>query len=301
MAGKFEPANADNLIARYEAGESAQKLGGECGVSNKTFAGFLRSRGIAVRGAAECCKHRRLPPERKPIALLDALIDRYVAGESELTLANEAGVNRGTFRRRLLKRGITPRSVSDSMFIRWQNVTDTQRDQMLGPAHKAAKNRVVPIEEKIRRAAAREAACSNASEEERLLAGQLRKAGIGCTQQKAIWKYNIDIAIHEPAIAVELFGGGWHSTPKHARGHAERAKHLLDAGWNVLIIWIDSRRHGLSAATREAVVAFRDELRRSPPSRSEYRVILGNGKPAPALENYFNTRAIVKSIGRGDD
>ena len=79
---------------------------------------------------------------------LDDLRARYVAGEPEHKLAREAGVNRWTFRRRLLESGIEPRNVSESMFIRWSHATPEERARMLDNAHVATRGREVTMSEK---------------------------------------------------------------------------------------------------------------------------------------------------------
>ena len=238
-------------------------------------------------------------PARIEVPNLPNLLRRYQAGEPEQKLAREAGVNRWTFRKRLTEAGIIPRNVSDSMFIRWAEATPKAREAMLTNAHRAARGRKQTIAERILRANTRERNVTGTSPVELELCARLSARGLSVTPQKAIHTYNVDIALNAPPIAVEIFGGNFHSTGLHARRHFPRTKYLLDHGWSVVIIWIDARRYPLSVGCDDYIIQFAEELRRNPAAGSQYRVIRGDGNPAPALRSYLNTPADIKRLGHG--
>ena len=114
-------------------------------------------------------------------------------------------------------------------------------------------------------------------------AARLSERGLDVTPQRAIGPYNLDIAVNAPLIAVEIYGGKWHSTGTHRIRHFERCKYLLDLGWNVVIVWVDGLRYPLDIGADNYIVAFVEQLRRAPTVRGQYRVILGNGRTCARL------------------
>ncbi len=229
-------------------------------------------------------------------SILDNLIKRYLAGESEKKLAAEISMSRPAFRQRLLKHGVTPRNRSEGMIARWRESTDEQRVAMTANAHASVRGKPQSFELRARQAITRERNIANSPIVETILANVLRDNGLPVTLHKAIGKYNVDVAVNVPPIAVEIFGGGWHAYGRHAARFLERTKYLLDSGWNVVIIWLDARRYPFSLACADYVIAFADELRLNPTARGQYRVILGDGNLAPIRENHLNTPAIVERL-----
>jgi very-short-patch-repair endonuclease len=231
---------------------------------------------------------------------LDNLIKRYVAGESENKIAGAAGVNRWTMRKRLVAAGVHIRSQSEAETLKWSRMSTRKRSAQVKAAHAAAKDRVVSDAEKIRRSISHEHTLDHATPVELEFAGRLRKRELDVTPQRAVHFYNLDVAVNTPTIAVEIFGGGFHAYGEHLATHFRRTKHLLDLGWSVLIIWIDAKRYPLSVACDDYVVKFVEELSLNPSKRGEYRVIRGDGNPAPIRHTYLNTPADIERLGRGD-
>lgn len=273
----------DNLIARYIAGESVRELAGEAGINPKTIYKEIKRRDV-------------LRPTRIEIPNLPHIIERYLAGESEQSLAKELGVSRSVLSRRLAEHGIQRRDISDSMYIRWANATPEQKSRMLDNAHEASRGSSVPDERKERVAKTRERISYFISPIENIMADWLREFGMSITQQKAIGAYNVDIAVNEPPIAIEIFGGGWHSSGEHAARFVERFKYILNQGWHVVIVWLDARHYPLDIRAANYIVTFIEELRLNPPTISQYRVIRGDGKTVSATNKYFNSQAIIDRL-----
>lgn len=228
---------------------------------------------------------------------LDNLLERYKAGEPEQKLAHEAGVNRWTFRQRIIKAGITPRNISDSMLIRWSEATAEARDNMLKNAHIAASGRTITHTEKRQRAITVEKRGSHISPIETVFADWIRNAGYSITQQKAVGIYNLDIALNEFPIAIEIFGGGWHNAGDHRTRFFERTEYLINSGISVLIIWVDCRRFPLNVpACGEKIVTFINSISRYPSALGKYEVIVSDGNIAPANKTYFNSPAIIERL-----
>lgn len=225
---------------------------------------------------------------------------RYEAGESLNKLAREVGISRFTITQRFRDIGIGIRTISDTMFARWANATPKQREAMLSRAHSVAKGRKVTDQERIQQAITREKTLSGATPAEYLLAGWLCESGVGITQQRAVWIYNLDIAIHEPPFAVEICGGGWHSHGRHLSRFHERIKYLLDGNWKVVIVWVDGLRHPLTRQCADHIVALTKLTGGNPAFGGvPYWVILGDGNTASICKTYLNTPADIERLSSG--
>ena len=285
MTRKIELPNPDYWINRYLAGESVDKLAGEAGVKSGVLRRVLKEANVKPRGS------------RMDIPDLDTIIARYIAGETEQSLALEFNLARTVMRRRLLEAGIKPRTISDTMLTRWANVTPEQREAMLGPAHKAVTGRPQTIEFLQRCALGRERTKKAATPVETTLANWLRDYGLNITQQKAIGIYNIDVAVNEPPVAIEIFGGNFHSSGRHAARFHERYKYILDSGWSVLIIWIDAKRYPLTIYCANQAFNLCEHIGPLPSNSREYWVIRGDGYFLTASEKYFNSPADKERLG----
>lgn len=287
MTAKVVIDNLDNLIGRYLAGETVGKLASEFGVSPQTVTRNLEASGVY---------QNRRSHQAVIIDEFAPWVARYLVGESENSLAKELGVGRFAFRSNLMRHGVVPRGQSEAETVKWQRMNTEARMRQVAPAHRASRGRVVSLEEAIRYALRREQTASKATAEERQLADWIANAGYHVTIQKAVGRYNLDIAIHTPSIAVEVFGGHWHMSGDHARRFFERTEYILNSGWNMFIIWTDNRRYPLDITAAEYVIRFCQELSGNPSAPRQYRVILGNGQDAPALGAYFNDPPIVEAF-----
>lgn len=236
-------------------------------------------------------------PTKLKVANLDNFLKRYIVGESEKKLACEAGINRWTFRQRLLDAGIRPRNQSEAEKLKWAGMTPAQRAHQVDGAHAASRGRILSFREKHAQALGKEKRLCHVAPIETELATTLRAYGLCITQQKAIGTYNVDVAIHVPPIAVEIFGGSWHCYGRHLARFHKRIKYILDQGWHVVIIWLDARRYPLRKGAIEYLVVLQQELSGNPVSQRQYRVILGDGQLAPIRKSYLNTSADIERLG----
>jgi very-short-patch-repair endonuclease len=282
MSRKIEVSNLDNLVSRYKSGEPLKELVAEFGISHSTFYRILESHGLTTNS--------RL----KPVPT-DTIISRYLKGESELALSKEFGIARSGIRRRLLKAGIIPRTISQANVIRMSNLSAQERIDLTSAAHKAVRGRHATIAEREKRAKTIEIKGIGISTSENIMVEMLQSQGIkNITQQKAIGIYNVDIAIESPRIAIEINGGGWHIQSHHTLLHHKRVPYLTDRGWNVVIIWIDARRYPLTIEAANYVISLIKKLRLHKPKRGQYHVIRGNGESVSILSSQFNCLPVVK-------
>lgn len=288
MTRKIEFPDTDNLVRRYQSGESLYKLATEKGVTDKVIGRIMREAGVLEDRTGDRVD---LP--------IDDIVSRYLAGESEKSIADSLGVNRWTIRRRLLKANVSIRGRSEAELLKWSLMSDDQRREQVTPAHRAMRGRTVPHDQQVRMAQGRERTKSHAVASEYHLADLLRERDFAVTLQKAVDIYNLDIAIDSPPVAVEIFGGHWHAVGDHERRFFERTKYLLDNGWNVVIVWVDGRRYPLGVACADYIATFAQQARRHISDRGQYRVILGDGQSAPATSSYFNSLADIERLRGG--
>lgn len=293
MARPLDSAQLNHAIELYLAGKSPKEITAASGVSHSALFRERTRRGI--------------PPLRIHLLPVDELAGAYRSGESEYSLAHRYGVLRSAVRRHLESAGVEIRSRSAAGKVRAGKMTPEQRAAQLAAAHQAwrePRRRVAPELEGKRprkryskslveqptfidadgrrrhspellaaKAALREQRGDLGSPGEIALGGWLRDRGHVPTPQKAIGKYNVDLAM--APVAVEVLGGGWHLTN---RKHAVRTPYILNEGWHLVFAWDHEGDSALACGAADYIVAFLNQVRRDPPSVSQYRVISGNGQ-----------------------
>ncbi|MCW2922255.1 MAG: hypothetical protein JWL76_2129 [Thermoleophilia bacterium] len=212
-----------------------------------------------------------IPPD------LTDLTSRYSAGESENSLAKTHGVSRGVIRRTLLANGIEPRGSAAANRLLANSRTPEQHRASVAAAHEARRGQRDSFETLCRRAATRQKRQLGMSPYEQLLAAWLTERGLDATPQRAIGPYNADLGVE--GVAVEVYGGRWHNSGRHAERAPRRCRYILEEGWSLLVIWVDARSHPLTEATADRVVELVEQTRRG---AREYQVVWGDGSPAPA-------------------
>jgi len=216
------------------------------------------------RGSKGRYKSYKLPTEE--------IVELYKSGISELALSKKHRVSRSVIRKRLVDSGIHIRSHSEARILQWVQMSPKQRKRQVAKAHKATKGRKVSWESKCRHAQTIEKNPSNFSKKEIELKRMLKKRGLRTIHQKAIGGYNCDLATYP--VAVEIFGGHWHFTGRHARRFEKRTKYFLNSGWSLLIIVV-SKRWPLTFSIADYVAAYIKRARRQKTDGCEYRVIWG--------------------------
>jgi very-short-patch-repair endonuclease len=203
------------------------------------------------------------------------VIRKYRSGWSKARIGNCYGGCYNVIRRILREQGVRTRTDSEVMKLRWQHATSKERRNLLEPMHKAVLGRKQTLQHLLKRAQGVERMRSNSSPAEFRLQKMLQRRRIQTTPQKAIGKYNCDLAA--APVAVEILGGYWYSQPTKLTRIAKRLHYILNLGWNVLMVLLP-RSQMLSEQTADHVAAYIKKLRRNPPATCEYRVIWSTGK-----------------------
>lgn len=212
-----------------------------------------------------------MPLELNPRDLKDA-VRAYAAGESEQSIARRLGVARATLRKRLIAAGVSLRGRGDAMTVRMGRASPEERQRLVAAAHKARRGARDPLERLELRARSAERTVHKQGPYERRLIELLADSRLPIIPQKAVGKYNLDLAIG--SVAVEVHTATNH--PFKRLDLRERTNYLTDRGWDVLYVWVG---HGvITKDTAHHVVAFVQEAERQPSARRQYRVIRCSGE-----------------------
>jgi len=285
---------AKKVRSMYLDGLSVRQICDRLGLTRGSVDRCLAAGGVRKRARTDAIRLRahtrtdeeierdEMPRQRRRVDIpIDEVISMYLEGMSEKALSERFNVSRTPIFRTLSEAGIRRRSRSEAETLKWSQMSKDRRAARVAAAHRASTGKKKTPQQKIKAAGTRASRWQlHTTSDAVSLMEQLATAGISCEAERAVGPYNIDVAV-AGTIAVELHGGGWHMSKLHRAREPERIKHLLDEGWQCLTIWIDKRRHPISAGCVKYIVAMLEELRRDHPPSRQNRVIRGNGKPWP--------------------
>jgi hypothetical protein len=113
------------------------------------------------------------------------------------------------------------------------------------------------------------------SPDELAICGLLREAGYAVEHQYPVGPYNVDAALHEPMIAVEITHGHPRSDGRVGDSlRRQRVEYLRGNGWNVVALVISKsfgRRFGSLDAAKH-LISNLDLIRRNPAAPGQYWV-----------------------------
>lgn len=251
----------NNLVSEYESGVSVDDLARNLGIGRTTVYRKLRAAGAQMRVGQFV---KSADPD------MAAALTLFNSGLGVAAVAERIGTTRIILQRAFRDAGIPTRNRSEQQFARMARMSPEDRQRLADAAHEAAKGREHTPAEKAKRARTNAARKDRASHYEVALLDMLRARGVAAVPQRPIGPYNCDIAIHP--VAVEVWGGHWHWHGKHIATTEQRVRYLMDAGWHVLIVAVNSTSP-LTPAVADYVVAETERLRRDPSAVREYRVI----------------------------
>lgn len=159
-------------------------------------------------------------------------------------------------------------------------------------AHNAVRGMKRTIEDLEKRALGKEKKPPKMSRWETLFSDWLTSQNIPFTYSKAFGKYNIDFAIGD-SVAVELYGGAFHSDGRAAARLNDRMTYILNRGWNVYIIWCLSYEKSIFPGCLDDFLVFLKHTGRDEAFRGKYRVIWSDGDPVSFGGYESDYRAVV--------
>lgn len=272
----MKPVNVGNAAERYLAGESAKSIADSLGISQGPVLRHLRELGI-LRSIRESRLFGKQINE-------DSIVNRYVSGESEQAIAISLGVSRMTIRPILVSRGIRIRGIQEASALFMAGTTPEFRLQITEAAHAAVRGSTKSDEQLRNSSAAREAS-PKPSSLEKDVSTMIKSKGIMFIPQKAIGPYNVDIALTESSVAVEILGGHWHAGGYHARVHRQRTDYLLNSGWIPVYVWI-TKQFPFAVQALDYIIATHETRCSDKSAWSEEHVIRGDGYGGPISKGY---------------
>lgn len=261
MTHRIDIPNLDDLIAKYKAGSSPRRLASEAGCSADTLRLRFKERGVEIRSHYTAHVLRR-----KPVPDIDDMIEEYKSGKPLPVIAKEHKYDVGFLCLRFKEKGIKLRGITDSKRFDRAAITRFEKGRHI---HRL-ENEVANI---------------------------ISNAGFSVSQQFPVGPYNVDVAIGNLPIAVEIchtnatnFNNGVPS--KCISPQRRRIKYLLDRGWFVLYIIATGPGYGRQLTINLTLI--RNELtawlKRAYKDKSVfgcYWIIWGNGKAPPVARYDF--------------
>ncbi len=297
MSFKMLDIDLTDAFRRYQAGEPAAELAVEMEISGKTFRRRLRLAGLTPRSQSVAQIARRA--WEHPVPDLTIPIANYAAGMTMKEVCKGLpGFSRERIERAFLAAGAAVRRVSDAKKFSYSLMTAERRRALTMAANVAKRGKPTSIESAERRAKTVERTMQLAGRTDLIMAVWLAQRGIAFTMQKAVGRYNIDIAIHEPPIAIEIDGERHHFTEAAVAHSLQRSEFLLSCGWRLIEIRLKAVRYLLRESTADYVVSLIEAARNNEPLWSEHCVIWGNGDAISGIKDQSNDRPIVGSAIR---
>lgn len=169
----------------------------------------------------------------------EEVVKLYKSGLFQREIAEKCGVTQSCISHIIRKMGA---SLSPEEFNRhkWERMTPEQRARQLDPAHIAARVKKRDKPQKMRHALSVQESCKLSENETRFL-NAFAEAGIRVIPQFALDIYNIDFAIPERHIAIEIDGGKWHNSKVKRKCDTGKEVLLRNRGW-VLIRFSPNER-----------------------------------------------------------
>jgi len=152
------------------------------------------------------------------------IAEQYRNGVSVKALAAKYSVSRGVIRTRLLDLKIPIRGIREASHLFVSQQPKERWIKQTEAAHKASKGRRARLEERVKRAQTNQA-LSKMNETEQKIFDVFEAANIKVIPQYALQGYNIDFAVPEWKLAIEIDGGNWHASP--SKRTQDRGKEVL--------------------------------------------------------------------------
>lgn len=277
-------ANLDKAIELYESSDLGyQKIANDLNVSKRVLydrlaeRGTLRDQRTANNLARDRGETTRIADSGLPV---DFICTAYVNGASENELAKMHGCTRPAIKKILERNGIPRRGSADANRLMMASRTPEENARNVAAAHDAVRGVTWDWDRRCANAQKRHGTIP-AIATELLYAAWLRLHGLKVVHQHAIGPYNCDLAIPAAGVAVEIFGGNWHGTGKHAGMFAERAQYILDQGWLLVVVWVDQAKQRLAELSADYIAALVEEACGDPSLRGQYRMVWGDGEVVP--------------------
>jgi hypothetical protein len=292
-------ADIDDIGRRYLGGGPAAAIAKAPGVCGHTVRSWPESRGIEIRSEDGSGKLGRRSGDDAEI------VRRYRAGGSEPALSAAFGIARGGIRKRLIEGGIRIRGRSRGALNRFRRMSPEARLALAKPSHAAVRGVPKGEEQPCKIAITRRVRPVQVGPSERAVRGWPGAFGAGVVPREAVGRYDVDPALAEGRIAVEIFGGNRHASGRHAPRFRPRIEYLADRGRHTVVVRVTTR-YPPSHAVADDLIALHEAVREGETSGREEHVMRGDGYVASVRETKPHDGAIVTGFhprhrNRGQD
>ena len=295
MAGKIELPNINNLIERYNAGESCNSLAHELGVSKQTVARRFRTAGVII-------KTNRFPTG----VTLKILTTQYASGDSINALSKRHNIGRDFIVARFVEANVELRSQSEAERLKWQHLKQDPKaiERQCSAAWKATRGSKRSLETRTKFARTMQ---NNRTARigiyENTLADTFSKLGFSTTQQFACGPYNLDIALNAVPISIEVFSKrptSLHGTKYGGYGNFyKRSEYILNAGFNLIFVLLwPSHLCGFNTGILIAkhIITYANILSRNKTTHCKYGVIGGDAQPVTIKSFNLKSRSRIQGF-----
>lgn len=162
----------------------------------------------------------------------DSIRELYEQRVSVLEMSRRLGLARVAIVARMKRMGLAVRGGSEANRIRFEKAPETRR-AVVQAAHRAARGSRRTTKSLSARAAHIER-LARSSDIELVFAAAIRAEGHRVVPQMAVGIWNIDLAVPDQMIAVEIDPGNWHSAPHKRAADLRKDQDLRASGWRVV-------------------------------------------------------------------
>jgi len=142
-------------------------------------------------------------------------------------------VSRIVINRILREAGVGHRNHSEARKVHWKHMTPKERIKEMSKLHDKIRGTHRTIENLEKRAKTRQFTVKLSKLEQTFL-DAFQDAGINVVPQYAVSKFNIDFAITNRKIAIEIDGGHWHQSSRKLAQDWQKETFLREEGWTVI-------------------------------------------------------------------
>jgi very-short-patch-repair endonuclease len=168
----------------------------------------------------------------------EIVIERFLKNESVQSISLDLGCARSTINLILEKNGFQKRTQAESAKLRYVDTTPEYRQEITRMAHDTIRGRKRDWQDRCTRAKGVEQK-QNLSDLEKRFRDYFIKNGIDVRTLFPFGAFNIDIAVPEHCIAIEVHGGNFHSTKSHQAKDFNKLRYLSRYGWTVFYVLED--------------------------------------------------------------
>lgn len=202
----------------------------------------------------------------------------YLTGASINQLSKKHECSRRTIERRLIAHGVVLRSISEANKRHSDSLSEEEKKRKTEAAHIAARGLKHDIKSLESRALSREKN-PTLSKYEIMLCEELKSRGVNFIPQKAYSKYNVDFALLDHKIIIEIFGG-WHDSEKAIKSFENKSELLFNDGWDIVVCW--------SAGVFDPKRVCDYAVNLDTGNKGRHYVIRGNARPSKIGLNKIN-------------